>query len=93
MSVDKRREAAVADSMDFITALEGRLMAAVNLMPKGANSWLLSLRLVYDGTPAGTLSFDLNGYSAAEAGELARNIRSQPFLMREIDEYLWGESD
>ncbi|MFV8818399.1 hypothetical protein [Haliea sp. E17] len=84
---------AAAGSMDLIVPLEGELMAAVNLVPQGERAWLLSLRLVYDGFPAGILRFDLNGYDADEARSIAASIRDNPFLMREIDEYLWGESD
>ncbi len=81
------------ESMDLIAHLEGKLKAAVNLAPASADTWRLSLRLMYDGEPAGSLSFDLNGYDATEAREVAQNISDNAFLMREIDEYLWGESD
>lgn len=81
------------DSLDLITQLEGKLKAAINLEPLPGDSWRLSLRLVYDGEPAGTLSFNLNGYNPEEARDIARNVSSNAFLMREIDEFLWGESD
>ncbi|TGD75085.1 hypothetical protein E4634_03485 [Mangrovimicrobium sediminis] len=83
----------VGDNLDLITALEGRLKAAVNLSPRGEQRWVMTLRLLYDGHPAGNLSFNLDGYDAGEAEALARNIPHHPGLMREIDEYLWGESD
>ena len=81
------------DSLDLITLLEGKLKAAVNLRPQTADCWTLSLKLMYDGHPAGTLSFNLNGYDEQEARTIAKNIPDNAFLMREIDEYLWGESD
>lgn len=81
------------EELDLITQLEGKLKAAINLQPLATDSWRLSLKLVYDGHPAGSLSFDLNGYGEGEAREIARNVSSNAYLMREIDEYLWGESD
>ncbi|MCY0966179.1 hypothetical protein [Parathalassolituus penaei] len=82
----------------FITLLEGRLQAAVELIPDPENSnttgnWLLRIRLMYDGAAAGVTSFTLHSHSAEEARDVARNIGSNPYLMREIDEFLWGESD
>jgi len=78
----------------FITLLEGRLQAAVELQPtEVAEQWLLLVRLVYDGDAAGTASFTLHGHSRAEAEAVARNIGDNPYLMKEIDEFLWGESD
>lgn len=81
------------ESLNLIARLEGKLKAAINLEPLAADTWKLSLKLVYDGEPAGNLSFNLNGYGEEEARDIARNISSNPFLMREIDEFLWGESD
>ncbi|MYM62289.1 hypothetical protein GSF27_02855 [Pseudomaricurvus sp. HS19] len=77
----------------MITTLEGKLKAAVDLSKPNDEFWLLKIKLVYDGEPAGELSFNLNGYDHAEAEAVARNIHSNDYLMREIDEYLWGESD
>lgn len=81
------------NSLDLITHLEGKLKAAVNLQLRATNSWTLSLKLMYEGCPAGTLSFHLDGYDEEEAYLVAKNISGNAFLMREIDEYLWGESD
>ena len=78
---------------DFIATLEGKLKAAISLSEPSRDHWILTIRLHYDGEPAGQLSFTLNGYHQAEAETIARNIRSNDYLMREIDEYLWGESD
>ena len=58
-----------------------------------ARTWLLHVRLAYENHPAGDMRFTLHNYSQAEARAIASNIRSNPFLMREIDEYLWSESD
>lgn len=82
------------ESSHFITLLEGRLKAAVEVSPQaGDDEWLLLLHLVYDGEPCGTASFSLHGYTRAEAEQLAANPAQNAFLMKEIDEFLWGESD
>lgn len=81
------------ESLDLIVQLEGKLRAAIHLQPVARQIWELSLMLVYDGKPAGNLSFNLNGYDQQEAQEIARSVPDNAFLMREIDEYLWGESD
>lgn len=81
------------DSLDLIAQLEGKLKAAINVQREAEDCWKISLRLVYDGHPAGTVSFNLNGYNAQEAREIAQNIPDNAYIMREIDEYLWGESD
>ena len=85
----------------YISVLEGKLKAAISLDPillQGPDDtsnqvWRLSLTLFYDRDPAGKISFDLQGYSREEAEALAKNIPRSAFIMREIDEYLWGESD
>ena len=56
-------------------------------------SWRMLVRLYYDNEPAGTTSFNLQGYSREEAEHLARHLGENAFVMREIDEFLWGESD
>lgn len=81
--------------MNLISHLEGNLKAAVALKPATADeqNWLLELRLMYDGSSVGTTSFNLYSYSREEAEHIARNIKSNQFIMKEIDEFLWGESD
>lgn len=82
------------DVQHYITLLEGKLQAAIELRPtQSATDWMLLVRLVYDGTPAGTAGFTLHGHSREDAEHVARNISSNAFMMKEIDEYLWGESD
>lgn len=53
----------------------------------------MKVHLFYKGESAGMTSFTLNGYSADEAEHVAKNISSHASLMKEIDDYLWGESD
>jgi hypothetical protein len=81
------------ETQAFITCLEGSLRAAVQVTRIGEDIWRLSLNLHYAGDPAGTLSFTLNGYSQEDAFELAKNVGESQFIMREVDEYLWGEMD
>lgn len=87
--------AAPMDVLNLITSLEGKLKACLSLSPAphGAEAWSLEVRLFYDGAPAGTTTFQLHGYSQAEAEAIARDIRRNEFLMQEIDQLLWGESD
>lgn len=83
------------ETLNLITPLEGVLKAAVTLLPHSEHKscWLLEITLFHRGDHAGTTSFNLNGYSREEAEDIARNIKSNPFLMREIDEHLRGDSD
>lgn len=81
--------------MNLITHLEQKLKACLSLLPhqNQPDTWLLEVRLFYEGAPAGTTSFNLHGYSRDEAEAVARNIRENQYLMHEIDQFLWGESD
>lgn len=81
------------DSQHFICQLEGTVRAAVELSQDETQQWQLLIRLFHDNVPVGTTHFTLHGYSEAEAQTVARNIRTSPFIMREIDETLWGEMD
>jgi hypothetical protein len=83
------------DSFNVIAQLEGKLKAFVSLRPHehAIKCWNMDVQLYYEGDHAGNKRFTLHGYDLAEAEHLARNIKSDAYLMREIDEYLWGESD
>ena len=81
------------EAFNLISQLEGRLNAHISLSEQSANYWLMRVQLFYDGEAAGTTSFNLEGYTEEEAEAVARNIKNNAFLMREIDEFLWGESD
>lgn len=82
-------------SLDLIAQLEPRLSAYLRLSPirDSDQDWLLQVQLFYDSKPAGNTNFNLIGHSAEEAESVARNLKHNAYLMREIDEYLWGESD
>lgn len=62
-------------------------------VPVQEPSWLMLLDLFYDGDNTGQTSFNLHGYTLEEAQDVARNIADNPYMMKEIDEFLWGESD
>jgi len=90
----------IPEDFHYITQLERNLKAAVQLRPAGFDAqtselqhWRLEITLFYDGNPAGKTSFNLHGFSRDEAEYVARNIRDNAYVMKEIDEYLWGESD
>lgn len=81
--------------LNYITPLEGNLKAHISLESHETNAgyWFMKVQLFYDGEPAGTTSFNLHGYNQEEAENVAKNLSSNAYLMKEIDEYLWGESD
>ena len=80
---------------NLISQLEDNLKAFIKLVrvQSLSSQWLLQIQLFYRGEAAGKTSFNLYGYSQQEAEEIARNIKDNSFLMKEIDEYLWGDSD
>ncbi len=84
-----------ASVLDLIVQLERKLKAYVRLLPvpHRANTWLLEVQLYYEQAPAGRTSFTLQGYSQAEAENIAQEIRHNDFLMQEIDQFLWSEND
>lgn len=81
--------------LNLIVQLEKKLKAYVGLLPHPSqpDTWTLEVQLHYEGAPAGTTTFNLHGYSQAEAEAVARDIKNNAFLMHEIDQFLWGESD
>lgn len=83
------------DVLNLITQLERKLKAYLRLSadPRGADAWHLEVQLFYEDAPAGKTTFNLHGYTQEEAEAIARNIRHNEFLMHEIDQLLWGESD
>lgn len=83
------------DTLNLISQLERNLKAHIRLIPMQYQdeNWNLEVQLFYQGHPAGSTSFNLHGYSQQEAENVARNLKDNHFMMREIDEFLWGESD
>ncbi|WP_018277213.1 hypothetical protein WKI13_14075 [Teredinibacter turnerae] len=83
------------DGFNYITQLEGDLKACITLCSHEINAgyWNMRVQLFYENQPAGVASFNLHGYSQEEAESVAKNFNTNAYLMREIDEYLWGDSD
>ncbi len=78
-----------------ITRLEDKLKAVTILKSESQedSNWELVVKLFYEQQPVGVISFTLRGYCLEEAEYMAGHIKDHPHLMREIDEFLWGESD
>ncbi|WP_244542093.1 hypothetical protein [Azotobacter beijerinckii] len=102
LALDKGREMGEVKSspasmevFNLIVPLERKLKAYLRLLPEPhrTDTWLLEVRLFYEAEPAGRTSFTLNGYTQEEAEAVARNIRSNAYMMQEIDQYLWSEND
>ena len=53
----------------------------------------MEVELLYETHPAGRVSFNLNGYSQAEAEAVAHGFKHNQALMQEVDLLLWGEMD
>lgn len=83
------------NTVNIITPIEQNLKALTTLIGSEStdDEWKMQISLFYKNTPAGMLSFTLNGYTLEEAEELVHNLRNNEFLMKEIDDFLWGESD
>ena len=80
---------------NYISHLDGNLRACISLEDhiKNAGYWSMRVQLFYNDESVGSTSFNLQGYSQQEAEAIAKDLKNNAFLMREIDEYLWGESD
>jgi len=83
------------EQLNFISHLEDKLRAGISLTSHESSTgyWHMRVQLYYENKPAGVASFTLQGYSREEAEDVARNLGKNAYLMREIDEFLWGESD
>ena len=80
--------------LNLIIPLERSLKAYLRLSPApGEDNWLLAVQLYHEGHPVGRTSFNLHGYTQEEAEDTARNIRSNEYLMMEIDHFLWSEEN
>lgn len=81
--------------LNLIVPLGDKRKAYLRLLPDlhTSEAWRLDVRLYYQGARAGNTSFTLQGYSQDEAETIARNIRSNSYLMNGIDEFLWSAND
>ncbi len=82
-----------ANGLSFINVIDGKLrvVSQLQLATRVGQAIQLRLSLFYDNDPMGVMSFDLHQYSPSEGVALARDIASNQFIMREIDEYLCGD--
>ncbi|TCK02265.1 hypothetical protein [Marinobacterium mangrovicola] len=80
-------------ALNFINVVDShlRVVSRLQLATEAHHTIRLHLSLFYDNQQAGSLSFDLNGFSPAESVALARDIKSNHYILREIDEYLCGD--
>lgn len=82
------------DVLNLILPLERKLKAYLRLLPAaGTDNWLLEVQLYHDAHPVGKTSFNLHGYTQEEAEQTARTMRTNEYLMQEIDNFLWGEEN
>lgn len=82
-------------AMDFICPLESglKLIAHLRALDESGRCWVLDGEIFDTSVKVGSVSFTLSDYSLSEAETIARNIAKNPFMMRVIDEELWGEMD
>jgi hypothetical protein len=83
-------------SLHFISQIDRSLKAvsSVKIVDAGHGQpqrVLLRLELFFQDDAVDTLSFDLHHYTYDEIIELARDIKSNEFILREIDQYLAGD--
>ena len=52
---------------------------------------ILALEMYYDDNKFDTLTFDLHNYSYDEIIDVARDIRSNEFILQEVDNFLAGD--
>lgn len=52
---------------------------------------IMCLEIFYDNNKVDTLSFDLHNYAYDDIVEIAKNIRSNEFILQEIDNFLAGD--
>ncbi|WP_114418285.1 hypothetical protein [Marinospirillum perlucidum] len=78
----------------LITPLEGDLSAVIELLPRETEThWLLDVKILHSGEPVADISFNLDGHTQEEALELAHNLPKHGYIMREIDDLLFGDSE
>lgn len=71
-----------------------RVVASIDIVKSGDElppRVLLALELYFYNKKVDTLTFNLNNYNYDEIIELVKNIRSNEFLLQEIDNFLAGD--
>lgn len=83
-------------SLRFFNVIDDRLriVSAVRIVVDDNNvvlRVLLILEMYYDGDRVSGLSFNLHNYNYDEIVNEAKNIRSNNYIMREVDNFLAGD--
>ncbi len=80
------------DNISFINKIDSQLRVMSELHEGCIDGqYRLQLTLFYHNENIGKLEFLLTEYSKHAAMMVAKNIKDNEFIMREIDEYLCGD--
>lgn len=82
-------------SLHFINNIDAhlRIVSSISIAETADESTLritLELEIYYDDQRVDTLSFDLHHYGYDDIVDIVQNIRSNEFLLQEVDNYLSG---
>lgn len=83
-------------SLHFINTIDHhlRILSSIKLISAAMNTpprVMLQLEIYYDNHQTGSLSFDLHNYGYADIIAVAQNIRSNDFILQEVDNFLSGD--
>ena len=82
-------------SLHFINNIDShlRIVSSINIAENTGSEpprITLSLEIYYDDKKVDTLSFDLHNYGYEDIIHISQNIRSNEFLLQEVDNFLSG---
>jgi len=83
-------------SLHFINKIDRhlRLLSSIRIVNgKESNPTriTLNIEIFYDNHQTGSLSFDLHNYEYEDIVGLAQNIRSNEYILQEVDNFLSGD--
>lgn len=83
-------------SLHYINRIDDHLKCVVSVRITDAVKSIpvrviLFLEMYYDDNKFDTLTFDLHNYSYDEIIEVAKDIRSNEFILQEVDNFLAGD--
>jgi hypothetical protein len=83
-------------SLHFINKVDHhlKLLSSVKVINPAENTpprVILELEIFYDNHQTGTLSFDLHNYGYEDIIGIAQNVRSNEFILQEVDNFLSGD--
>lgn len=98
----ENQEQLSAEQIEYLTALHFinpidehmRIVSNINILPGTAAfppRVLLVLEILYNDQYIDSLSFNLRNYSFDEIVDIARNIRSNEYILHEVDNFLAGD--